>query len=119
VEQIDLILAVNELASTALSEVAIFYSALTAYLLVAYLVGERLTFFQTGLVNLVFIFTALMGIHGVLGIQGMILEVMQLGGNELGSRATKGTMYAHLAFRLLVTIGAMLFMWQVRHPKTE
>ena len=114
----ELILAVNEIASTMLSEEALFYSQLSAYLVVAYLVGEKLTVFQVTLINFLFLVATGLGLFGVISFSGQIGKLFEFAEQGTGT-AADAALYTTIIFRLILLIGACIFMWQVRHPKTE
>jgi hypothetical protein len=114
----ELILAVNEIASTMLSEEALFYTQLSAYLVVAYLAGEKLTVFQVTLINFLFLVATGLGLFGVISFSGQIEKLFEFAEQGTGTAAT-AAMYGTIIFRLILLIGAFIFMWQVRHPKTE
>ena len=100
-------------------------ATLTGYLLIAYFTGSKLTLFQVSFVNVVFILTRL---ANFLAMQGVVQRNAYWGEKirELEpaipfgtlADAGRGSMLAWAIF-WLITGGALLFMWQVRHPKTE
>ena len=117
--EVERILAINEIVSTMLSEEAIFYTQISAYLVVAYLVGSKLTTFQITLINFLFIVATLLGMFGVVSFHMQILEIRELWAVVEKSRHVYNAMYVALLFRSALLIGGLVFMWQVRHPKTE
>ena len=100
-------------------------STLTGYLLIAYFIGSKLTLFQVTFVNVVFLLTR--GVN-FLSLQGMI-ERNQHWNSKIRdldpsipfgilADTNRGTLSSWVIF-IAITGGALLFMWQVRHPKTE
>ena len=98
---------------------------LTGYLMIAYFTGANLTLFQVSFVNCVFILSRVatfVSIQGVLNrAQYFLMDLAEADpGIPVGSMVTGGyggTVQA--AIFVLITVGALIFMWQVRHPKTE
>ena len=100
-------------------------ATLTGYLLIAYFIGANLTLFQVSFVNFVFLLTRL---AGYLSLQGVLkrteyfqqqvvdadpdIPVGQLALGGYGG-AVQTTLF------VAITLGCLVFMWQVRHPKTE
>lgn len=82
-DESELILSINQTTSTMLSEEAVFYSQLSAYLVVAYLVGAKLTRFQISLNNFVFVVATGLGIFSVMGLNGYINKLVELSGIDL------------------------------------
>lgn len=102
--------------------VSVFLTILSGYLVIAWLVGAKLTRAQVGLINTLFV-----------GFQGM--EILAWGGrwmfyfrclNELESfdpvfyRVTSPVVVSLFGILMLASIfGSLKFMWDIRHPKTE
>jgi hypothetical protein len=118
-DRIEIILATNEITATAFSEAGIFYSTITAYMVVSYMVGSKLMTFQTALISFGFFMASLLGMLGVVAFNLQIREIQGMG--AIGT--TRGwadlSMYTVLLFRVLLTSGGLYFMWQVRHTRTE
>ena len=103
----------------------IYFTALTAYLVVAYAVGRDLTRFQVGFINVVFI---LMNLMSALNFTTLIIRNLEMAGKITaltgsGRIMDEGESFVIVSLfvlmRLLMVIGAIVFMWQVRHPKTN
>jgi L-cystine uptake protein TcyP (sodium:dicarboxylate symporter family) len=100
-------------------------ATLTGYLLIAYFIGAKLTFFQVTFVNVVFLMTR---VASFLAIQGTVernaywtKKISEIDPSiPFGflAGANRGSISAWVIF-VLITGGALLFMWQVRHPKSE
>jgi hypothetical protein len=103
---------------------AVFLSVLSAYLVVAYSVGKNLTTYQVSFINFVFILMMFVGFNA----QAELLETAYAYGYQLdslrpGAEAMDTTAEAvkivFMVMRAVLVVGALVFMWQVRHPKTE
>ena len=110
--------------SNILASQALFLTVLFAYLLAAYAVGKRLTTFQAGFVSFVFLLVSLSSTNGAYSFAQDALylghRISELRGQAPASlSAAPSTLIAILGGRVVVTLGAIYFMWQVRHPKTE
>jgi len=100
-------------------------AVLTGYLLIAYFIGASLTLFQVSFVNFLFVLTRIAAYFSLQGIlertEHFQQQVFDADPNiPMGTLATGG--YGGVAQTVLfvaVTIGCLVFMWQVRHPKTE
>jgi len=114
-------LAINVQASTT-SGVSLFITILSGYLIVAWLVGEKLTRAQVRLINVIFILFQAMLIWAWSGRWGhfhkfyAVLTSIDSTFYEAPSRlATAG-----MGVIMFMSIFACLkFMWDIRHPKTE
>lgn len=102
-------------------------SIMTGYLLIAHFIGRQLTFFQVSFVNVVFLIMHTLVLMSNIGLANKIFllnERLQEYGSDLGatsliSAAEGGTGTGWPAYLLgfLVTMGCLIFMWSVRHPK--
>lgn len=101
---------------------AAFMTLLSAYIVIVHLVGRSLTRFQLTFINFTFIGLAISSVFGwlVLANRGdaVLAELEKidraspflLQGEEVGSVG----LFVYFAFRSLVIVGALLYMWQVR-----
>jgi hypothetical protein len=104
------------------SHIAIYLTMIFAYISVAYIAGKKLTRFQLGLTS--FIFTAA-AIREVLTIailaRGANQKYTQLA--EMGNKVTDLIVDYSILYPIAIWSSglfvALLFMWSVRHPKTE
>ena len=103
---------------------AVLISLLSAYLVLAYAVGHKLTKFQVLFISACFTVAYI----GVLQAQVFYLdETLQLAGRLEAIREqtsiAEGTgevsMVIFIAIRTLFLLGALYFMWNVRHTNTE
>ena len=116
----------NGVVANTLSAQAIFFTVLTAYLAVAYTVGNKLTKYQVAFVNLLFLiayfnltanqFTLL---ESATYYVQLVVEARAAIEDPISGVPSKVNMLMFFSIRLLMLVGATLFMWQVRHPKTE
>ena len=109
--------------ATALSDAGL--ATLTGYLLIAHFIGAKLTLFQVVFVNVVFLLSRVVNF---LALQGIIErnahwneKIQELDPTiPFGVLAdtNRGSISSWVIFTL-ITAGALLFMWQVRHPKSS
>ena len=112
------------ITSNILTSQSLFLTVLFAYLLVAYIAGKRLTTFQAGFISLVFFIVSL---SSTIGVYAMTLDAISLGlritelnGEDIAAlSAAPATLTGILGGRVVMAVGALYFMWQVRHPKAE
>ena len=108
-----------------MSSQATFLSIVTAYLVVAYTVGEKLTRFQVVFVNTVFVLSMLNGIFGAQALMAILNEYLQekqvILGNEdgLSDARTLFTSTIFIGIRAILLVGSLMFMWSVRHPRDD
>ncbi len=115
--------AVAELQS---SYVAIYLTILFAYTTVAYFAGNKLTRFQLIVVTLMFIATAGRQV-ALISAAGMglrikvahVVGVYESAGAPDLVLATGASIWWPVAIWSTGILGSLLFMWSVRHPKTE
>ena len=113
---------INSISSNIVQGQAVFLTTITAYLIVAYSVGAKLTRFQVSFINFVYI------LFGLVGIQGQLYnfdrayywggKLAELSG-ESQTSAENASPWVFISVRLVMITGSLIFMWQVRHPKTE
>ena len=95
-------------------------SAASAYLLVAYYIGEKLTRFPAYIISAFFVFTSIICIHNIHWKNVGMTEIQR----QLG-RENEFSQWVNLesSLSIVLMIGGMLaclwYMWSVRHPKTE
>ncbi len=101
-------------------DTATFLTLFSGYIVVTYLLGDKLTRFQAVFISVVFLGLAARGMSGIFNLIGKNLELLTRL-HELNPQRydlpTQGMMsaYVYLAFRTLVVLGCFIFMWQVRH----
>jgi hypothetical protein len=110
------------MANVATSILVVVMTIISAYLVVAWLVGEKLTRAQVTLVNLVFLAFAPMMLFTWAGIFVGTLrlqEKLHLINPETLIGLSSGGIAAVSITLLVLILGSIKFMWDVRHTKTE
>jgi hypothetical protein len=118
----DLLQGVIGYASSGGLYFSIWLTVLSAYAVIAYLAGKDLTTFQTVWVNTLYLFGSLLSIMGFYGgYRSQLFYINKL--KELNPESPQimstNMLLSVTGFAILVTMATLLFMWQVRHPKTE
>lgn len=120
-ELIDLI---NGISNNMMAGQAIFLTTLSAYFVVAYSVGKSLTTYQVGFINSALLLMMFVGFNA----QVKLVEIALALSETLASISSYGedpgatgesTRISFAGIRLVLVLGAIIFMWQVRHPKTN
>jgi len=114
-------LAINVQASSTAS-VAIFLTCTSGYLIVAWLVGARLTRAQVLLINMVFIFFQLMVAIAWGGRWDYYYRFMTALASidpTFYETVSPFIVIAMGTVMLLSICGCLKFMWDIRHPKKE
>jgi hypothetical protein len=113
---------ITNTANAGTSVLAVVMTTISGYLVVAWLVGEKLTGAQVTLVNLVFVVFAPMMILtwasifvGALRLQERLHSINP----ESSAGLSAGGTTAVSITLLVLVLGSIKFMWDVRHPKTE
>jgi hypothetical protein len=116
----------NAIVANSLSAQAIFFTALSAYLAVAYTVGRQLTRYQVIFVNVVFLLMFLNMTVNQYGLfQGVtyyvrVVEAARAGDvDPIPNVPAIANKAMFLSIRSMLLLGALTFMWSVRHPKRE
>jgi len=115
--------AIQALGSNLLAGEALFLTFLSGYAAVAFTVGSRLTKYQIVFIN--FVFVAFM-ITNIGGLYSMVVqaykygdELISLRGEVVSRSVGEAVKWAMLLTRILMGLGALGFMWQVRHSEAE
>lgn len=105
---------------------AIFLTVLSAYVAVAFTVGGRLSSYQCGFVNTVFVLTVLTNSLNTFTMMSQAVHIgSQLQEYSSHYRDANAGVFAEIStwsvygMRTLLAIGALIFMWSVRQPKTD
>ena len=116
----------NGVVANALSAQAMFFTALSAYLAVAYAVGKNLTKYQVVFVNVVFILVFLNQtanqfqlFQAATHYVGVVTEARLSEIDPISNIPTNVNALLFAAIRSLLLLGSLLFMWSVRHPRQE
>ena len=104
---------------------ALFITIFSAYMVVAYAVGKQLTRFQAAFTTISFLLFMVLATQG----SGYTLNLIFSSADQLGIITGDETMRDEVAkrsgkilfygVRLLLVIGALVFMWQARASKKE
>ena len=116
--------AIQAIGSNMIAGEALFLTVLSAYAVIAYTAGRRLNSYQITFVNFVFIgfvFTNLGALHA------MTTQVYEYGDQLISLRGEKpvqqkvgeAVRWTMFATRSLMSLGALVFMWQVRHSRAK
>lgn len=116
----------NGIVGNTLSAQAIFFTALSAYLAVAFTVGKQLTKYQVIFVNIIFILMFMNMTANQYGLlHGSTYYIQVVEGARAGDTDPIPNMPENvnavmfLILRSMLFIGALTFMWNIRHPKAE
>jgi hypothetical protein len=108
------------------SHVAIYLTVLFAYVSVAYLAGQKLTRFQLAIVTFLFVTVAGREVIVIAAMSRLIrvktLQLVEVYENAPAPGILLGTGDSILwpvAIWSTGIVASLLFMWSVRHPKTE
>ena len=115
--------AIQTLGSNLVASEALFLTFLSGYAAVAFTVGTKLTRYQIAFIN--FVFIAFM-ITSLGGLYAMIFqayhygdELIALRGEVVNQSVGEAVKWTMLLTRILMGLGALGFMWQVRQSKAE
>jgi hypothetical protein len=102
---------------------AAFIAITSAYVAVAYMVGDKLSRFQVSFITFLFLGLQIPSAVAIGGYLSRILSLIErLDGLDARGTITPGDdtviTSIYLLFRCFAVIGCMIFMWQIRHPKT-
>jgi hypothetical protein len=105
-----------------LSTMSIFISVISAYLIIAYMAGDKLTKAQMALVNVLMGIFCSIGIAAMHGYSTSATELTLLS-LEMSTQRTQIGMTTVPLITLLVfpplILASYKFMWDIRHSKTE
>lgn len=118
----ELVEAAMNAGESVLGNVMAYLSVVSAYLIVAYVAGAGLSRFQVFVINVLFI---VFGFSFVFAIQTGLANHYLFASEILEYRPDYVVFSSPSVNRLLLAIdsggvlAALVFMWNVRHPKTE
>jgi hypothetical protein len=123
----ELIDAANSTASQAMAATQYALSIVTGYLLIAHFMGRKLTLFQVSFVNGIFILMHTVVMFALVAhakrVQVLLLKLSE-SGSDVAVFATllmapdrQPSGLVAYVIGGLITLGCLIFMWQVRHPK--
>ena len=124
--EFELIESLNGAMSNLLASQALFITILSAYIVMAYTAGQKLTKFQVGFVSFIFLTFSFVISAGFLD---MTIEIAhyaslldQARGQNIGLSARGDGQYVFpvsFLIRVAMILGALAFMWSVRRPKKQ
>ena len=100
----------------------LYLSILSGYLIIAYLIGNKLTRAQVTIVSALFVFSTTSVSLWFWAWWGRALEFAMEAKQLNPSRQVANSPAAHYIFTSMLLLGiaaALYFMWTIRHPKTE
>jgi hypothetical protein len=118
----EIVEAITAYYDLAISLVALYVTVISAYLIVAYLAGSRITSSQMMIISVLFIVMAGVVTYGAYGFLRRAFEYIAMQAElspELTNYANPMLAYLLPALMLGGIFAALKFMWDVRHPKTE
>jgi hypothetical protein len=118
----ELVDAIASFNSNMYSWATFYMTALSAYLVTAYILGAKLTRSQTTIINTCFVVFSALGIFAVRGSGMRCLEFVaevQAINPERGFALTSEMVWVIVSILLLGIFVCLKFMWDIRHPKTE
>ena len=114
------LLATNSFAAV---EVFVFWTtAVTGYLVVAYLAGRQLTTTQSITISVLFVFVSLMAVWSSFAYMARAIEIadmLELVHPDKFYGAQPITQSGMVIVQTLGIMACVKFMWDIRHPKTE
>lgn len=116
--------AIQAISSNLIAGEALFLTVLSAYAVIAFTVGKKLTTYQITFVNFVFIGFVITNLGALQGMSAQVFDygerLIEIQGNNLVKEGVgQGVRITMFATRILMSVGALVFMWQVRHPSLE
>lgn len=118
----ELLDALNGLISNVYAAQAIFITTVSAYIVMAYVAGSKLSAFQVGYISLIFVVftvtTTLPFTDMQLELAAYAAKLDEVRGHTIGGQNDPGPLAWTIAVvRGLMVTGALVFMWSIRHPK--
>ena len=100
-------------------DVAAFFTLFSAYIVMSYVTGDKLTRFQVWFINITFLGLATINFFSMVSLlnrQMQLKELLRSANFALDqlSQLSQATVYAYILFRVLLVIGCLVFMWQIR-----
>lgn len=120
----ELVEAIASFYDLVLSAIGLYVTVCSGYLVVAYLIGSKLTKLQMAIVSALFCFVSGFTTYGVFGwlnrAFGYLEALRSVGDSSLGGSSGNPIVGDILTMIMVAGILACLkFMWDVRHAKAE
>ena len=99
---------------------ALYFSVLSGYLVVSYLIGNKLTTMQNTLISGLFVIFGILCVIGTVAYLGRAAFLLQFTDETYRSPLSDFIPYTPLlsaAILLIGVVACLKFMWDVRHPK--
>ena len=99
-----------------------YFMLISAYLLVAYLAGDKLTRLQLTIVNTLYVLWTtgiVFGTFSALEATTLIEVKLAEVNSDFGVGGSAANLYNFIAVQIGGVLASLFFMWSVRHPKTE
>ncbi len=102
----------------------LYFTLVSAYLVLSFFIGEKLTRTQLFIVNTLYIVWVIGVVNsGYSGLDNavIVMNTLQEMNSTIvgqGQNVTKGAVYGFMAVQLGGLFASLYFMWAVRHPKT-
>ena len=120
--EFELLEILTSFASVMHAWITTYFTTLTAYIIAAYIVGANLTRFQVTVINIGFVWFCGLCAYGGMGAGMRCAEL----GREIAAlnpsreiALTDGIVNSAAIVMFGGILIALMFMWQVRHPKEE
>ena len=118
----ELLDALGTFSSGMQSWIALYFSGVSAYLIVAYMVGKKLTKPQAITISGGFVLFAILCIMGFSGLGLRLAEITgelrELRPEQAYLTSESGVLMSSLVL-IIGILASLRFMWSIRHPKTE
>ena len=118
----DAVTLTQSLFANALSSYSILLGLISGYLVIAYFMGKNLTRGQLAIVNFLYLGAVGFTIFAYQGFTDTAMYYSQIAAEARGGAHYYGFKYGSLVgflFNSIMASAALVFMWIVRHQKTE
>jgi hypothetical protein len=118
----ELVESISYQFESALTVLSLYVTVTSAYLVVVYLAGSKLTRSQIAIISTLYVFIAVVSTYcfwawSIWGIHyGDVLRSLETGAPVFASRYIPGLFTFAMSSGILASLK---FMWDIRHPKTE
>jgi len=104
-------------------QASLYFALVSGYLIVAWVVGARLSTIQVSVINGLFVVWIVSITQGYVSSASAVVEleraISQLASTSSDAIDTSSGTYAFAIVQIVGLIASLFFMWNVRHPKTE